>query len=113
MQLSQSVRLKQKQSLVMTPQLQQAIRLLQMTNVELTDYLEDVISPVGTLAKSSAQANSSISEYTEDQAKLDEKIASMTERYMIQFSAMESAVTGFKKTGEFLTGFIDSLKPKD
>ena len=41
MQLSQSVRLKQKQSLVMTPQLQQAIRLLQMTNVELTDYLEE------------------------------------------------------------------------
>ena len=80
---------------------------------KLTDYLEDVISPVGTLAKSSAQANSSISEYTEDQAKLDEKIASMTERYMSQFSAMESAVTGFKKTGEFLTGFIDSLKPKD
>ena len=44
---------------------------------------------------------------------MDEKIASMTERYMSQFSAMESAVTGFKKTGEFLTGFIDSLKPKD
>ena len=32
---------------------------------------------------------------------------------MSQFSAMESAVTGFKKTGEFLTGFIDSLNPKD
>ena len=34
-------------------------------------------------------------------------------RYMSQFSAMESAVTGFKKTGEFLTGFIESLNPKD
>ena len=41
MQLSPSVRLKQKQSLVMTPQLQQAIRLLQMTNIELKDYLEE------------------------------------------------------------------------
>ena len=80
---------------------------------KLTDYIDEVISPVGTLASSSAKASSSISEYTEDQAKLDEKIASMTERYMSQFSAMESAVTGFKKTGEFLTGFIDSLKPKD
>ena len=80
---------------------------------KLTDYIDDVISPVGTLASSSAKASSSISDYTEDQAKLDEKIASMTERYMSQFSAMESAVTGFKKTGEFLTGFIDSLKPKD
>lgn len=41
MQLSQSVRLKQKQSLVMTPQLQQAIKLLQMTNLELQDYFEE------------------------------------------------------------------------
>ena len=30
---------------------------------------------------------------------------------MKQFSAMESAVTGFKKTGEFLTGFIDRCHP--
>ena len=32
---------------------------------------------------------------------------------MIQFSAMETAVTSFKKTGEFLTGFIDALNPKN
>ena len=40
MQLSTSLNLKQKQSLVMTPQLQQAIRLLQMTNLDLSQYLE-------------------------------------------------------------------------
>lgn len=40
MQLSQSVRLKQKQSMVMTPRLQQAIRMLQMNNLDLTTYLE-------------------------------------------------------------------------
>ena len=40
MQLSQSLNIKQKQSLVMTPQLQQAIRLLQMTNLDLRQYLE-------------------------------------------------------------------------
>jgi RNA polymerase sigma-54 factor len=41
MQLSQSVRLKQKQSMVMTPRLQQAIRMLQMSNLDLTQYLAD------------------------------------------------------------------------
>ena len=41
MQLSTSLNLKQKQSLVMTPQLQQAIRLLQMTNLDLSQYLEN------------------------------------------------------------------------
>ncbi len=40
MQLTASLNLKQKQSLVMTPQLQQAIRLLQMTNLDLRQYLE-------------------------------------------------------------------------
>ena len=41
MQLSQSLNIKQKQSLVMTPQLQQAIKLLQLTNLELKQYLQE------------------------------------------------------------------------
>ena len=41
MQLSQSIKLRQKQSLVMTPQLQQAIKLLQMTNLELSQHLQE------------------------------------------------------------------------
>ncbi len=41
MQLTQSLNIKQKQSLVMTPQLQQAIKLLQLTNVELKQFLEE------------------------------------------------------------------------
>ena len=36
MQLMPSLQVKQKQSLVMTPQLQQAIKLLQMTNLDLS-----------------------------------------------------------------------------
>ena len=40
MQLSQSLRLKQKQSMVMTPRLQQSIRMLQMNNLDLQTYLE-------------------------------------------------------------------------
>ncbi|MDB0016205.1 hypothetical protein N9E28_01500, partial [Alphaproteobacteria bacterium] len=43
MQLSQSVKLKQKQSLVMTPQLQQAIKLLQLSNLELSQHLQEQI----------------------------------------------------------------------
>ncbi len=41
MQLSQSLNIKHKQSLVMTPQLQQAIKLLQLTNLELKQFLEE------------------------------------------------------------------------
>ncbi len=41
MQLTPSLNIKQRQSLVMTPQLQQAIKLLQMTNLDLSKYLEE------------------------------------------------------------------------
>jgi flagellar hook-associated protein 2 len=78
---------------------------------KLTDYIGDLTSPVGTLATSTTKASSSIAEFNEDRDKLDERITSLTDRYVTQFSAMESAVTSFKKTGEFLTGFIDSLNP--
>ena len=39
MQISQNLKLKQSQSLVMTPQLQQAIKLLQLNNLELTNLV--------------------------------------------------------------------------
>ena len=41
MQLMPSLNVKQKQSLVMTPQLQQAIKLLQMTNLDIQSFLEE------------------------------------------------------------------------
>ena len=50
MQLMPSLSVKQKQSLVMTPQLQQAIKLLQMTNLDIQSFLEEQAlerAPVG------------------------------------------------------------------
>ena len=40
--ISMQPRLAQRQSLVITPQLQQAITLLQMSNVEICDHAEEV-----------------------------------------------------------------------
>ncbi len=40
MKISQQLKIKQNQSLIMTPQLQQAIKLLQLTNVELNEFVE-------------------------------------------------------------------------
>ncbi len=61
MQLSASLNLKQKQSLVMTPQLQQAIRLLQMTNLDLRQYLESECSENPFLEVDVEENNSSTS----------------------------------------------------
>ena len=61
MQLSQSIRLKQKQSMVMTPRLQQAIKMLQMSNLDLASYLEDqaLENPFLEVAASSGESNES------------------------------------------------------
>ena len=80
---------------------------------KLSEFIKDVISSTGVLEKSKSRASSLVSEYNENKADLDVKITSIRDRYMQQFSAMEAAVSGFNKTGEFLTGFIDSMKPKD
>ena len=40
MKLGQQLKIKQNQSLIMTPQLQQAIKLLQLNNIKLSDYID-------------------------------------------------------------------------
>ena len=40
MKLGQQLKIKQNQSLIMTPQLQQAIKLLQLTNIELAEFID-------------------------------------------------------------------------
>ena len=72
-----------------------------------------MVSATGDLEKSKSRANALISEYNEDKAAMNAKVESIRDRYMMQFSAMEAAVSGFNKTGEFLTGFIDSMKSND
>ena len=41
MKLGQHLRIKQNQSLIMTPQLQQAIKLLQLSNIELSEFIDN------------------------------------------------------------------------
>jgi RNA polymerase sigma-54 factor len=67
MQLTASLNLKQKQSLVMTPQLQQAIRLLQMTNLDLRQYLETECFENPFLEVGSAEETNEVSKTELDQ----------------------------------------------
>merc|ERR1711934_619921 len=40
MKLGQQLKIKQNQSLIMTPQLQQAIKFLQLSNIELSEFID-------------------------------------------------------------------------
>ena len=71
MQISQNLKLKKSQSLVMTPQLQQAIKLLQLTNLELCDLVNKELEENPFLNDS---------KFDEDIKKDEEKFDNITEK---------------------------------
>jgi len=54
--------------------------------------------------------SSEIKTYEEELLKLETAMEATRARYTQQFAAMESAVSSFKKTGEYLTNFMDSWR---
>ncbi len=62
MQISQNIKLKQSQSLVMTPQLQQAIKLLQLNNLELCDLVNKELEENPFLENQSTEEDSEIND---------------------------------------------------
>ena len=67
MQISQNLKLKQSQSLVMTPQLQQAIKLLQLNNLELSNLINKELEENPFLENESSEELTEISDdKTED-----------------------------------------------
>ena len=72
MQISQNLKLKQSQSLVMTPQLQQAIKLLQLTNLELTDLVEKELEENPFLENQSSEEEKTVSDEEEITKNIDD-----------------------------------------
>ena len=72
MQISQNLKLKQSQSLVMTPQLQQAIKLLQLTNLELTDLVEKELEGNPFLEDQSSEEEKTVSDEEEITKNIDD-----------------------------------------
>ena len=80
---------------------------------QLTDYVDTVLSASGVIAKSGEVLASSVSDLNIDLADVDTRVDSLTKRYKEQFSAMESAVTSLKSTGDYLTNMMDAWSNKD
>merc|ERR1711988_577145 len=72
MQISQNLKLKQSQSLVMTPQLQQAIKLLQLNNLELSNLVNKELEENPFLENESAELDNQNDQDTEKTDELDE-----------------------------------------
>jgi len=72
MQISQNLKLKQSQSLVMTPQLQQAIKLLQLNNLELTNLVNKELEENPFLENENVELDNQNDQDTEKTNELDE-----------------------------------------
>ena len=72
MQISQNLKLKQSQSLVMTPQLQQAIKLLQLNNLELTNLVNKELEENPFLENESVELDNQNDQDTEKTDELHE-----------------------------------------
>lgn len=116
MQLSASLNLRQKQSLVMTPQLQQAIRLLQMTNLDLRQYLENECSENPFLEVESDDDNSNLLNKTdpeqENLAKADGAAANEIDNALTDGTAMsDDPTTNTDYENRFETELTDFRNP--
>ena len=74
----------------------------------MSEYLENTLKTSGDLSKAQSSAGNSIADFNIDLSDIDDRAANLTERYKSQFSAMESAVTSLKSTGDYLTNMMKS-----
>ena len=77
---------------------------------QISEYIDLSLSSTGTLSKTETTAAKDLSNLKLDLLDVDEKVESLTERYKKQFSAMESAVTSLKSTGDYLTNMMEAWK---
>ena len=76
---------------------------------KLTSYTSKILSVSGELASKKIEINDDIANFNEDLTKIDDLSITLEKRYKKQFSAMESAISSLKNTGDFLTNLMDSL----
>jgi flagellar hook-associated protein 2 len=75
---------------------------------ELSKYIDDVLMLNGDIDEKIYRLEDDVDSLVEEQEALDLQIANQRSLYVQKFTAMETAVSSFKKTGEFLDNLIAS-----
>ena len=76
----------------------------------IREFADPIISTTSDVTTRINNYNDDVAEYRIDLEELNERIENSRARYTKQFSDMNSAVTGFKKTEELLTNFQEAWK---
>ncbi len=76
----------------------------------LQDFTDNILVPNNDIDVKIQNYNDDIAEFNERIEDLEQRMTNQRERYLEQFTAMESSVASFKKTGDLLTNFMDSWR---
>ena len=80
---------------------------------KMDTYIENILSSSGDVERRKSSLNKDLSEIDDDLLDIDRKVDVIRERYLEQFSAMETAVTSLKGTGEYLENMVKSWSKDD
>ena len=75
---------------------------------KLQSYVSDITSSTGLIKSRTTSLETNLTDFTDEQTKLDEKIENLTSMYNEKFGSMESLVTQLNKTGEYLQSMMDA-----
>ena len=76
----------------------------------LRTFTKSVLTPGNAIDGKISNYNEEITDYKDELLKLEAAMETTRARYTEQFAAMESAVSSFKKTGEYLDNFMESWR---
>jgi len=75
---------------------------------QLSTYIDTIMASSGDLSTRESTLGTQLSDFEIELEDIESKTAGIRDRYMSQFSAMESSVTSLKSTGDYLTNMIES-----
>ena len=76
----------------------------------IQEFTENILVPNNDIDVKIKTYNDDIVEFNEKMTDLSERMDNQRALYTEQFTAMESSVASFKKTGDLLTNFMDSWR---
>ena len=76
----------------------------------LIDFATDILKTNGDIDKKVSRYNLDIADYNKQLTTLETRMKNQRERYVEQFTAMETAVSGFKETGSIIDNLMESWK---
>ena len=80
----------------------------------LTFYIDDILSSSNSLISDRlSRLNKDLVSQNTMLSDLDTQYESIRDRYMVQFTAMEQAVTSLKSTGDYLTNLFKAMNKDD